>query len=186
MAFYHNGKLFPYAGRDAIIGQIPKLKKKYVKYGPYANATIQDIFGEELEGSLTLTVNTFETMCLMNNNGTFSKATLPFQVQLSPTQDIIVRDFNQDGKKDMLLAGNFLYSETETGEMDAGKGVLLLQESDGSFRYADNREHGFWAQKEVRELEEINLANGKQAIITGNNKGPLEIHILQKQSNQIQ
>jgi hypothetical protein len=87
---------------------------------------------------------------------------LPYQVQLAPVYDVIIDDFNSDGKKDILMAGNFLYSETETGEMDAGNGTLLLQNEDGSFRYVPNTEHGFWAQDEVRELKEIELAMAKR------------------------
>jgi hypothetical protein len=62
--------------------------------------------------------------------------------------------------------------------MDAGNGTLLLQNADGSFRYVPNTEHGFWAQNEVRELREIQLANGERAILTANNKGPIQIHTI--------
>ncbi len=179
LCFYFNEKLYPYAGRDMMIGQIPKLKKKYVRYTPYASATINDIFTkDELEGSTSLTVNTFQTTYFVNENKKFVAHPLPHQVQLAPVFDLIVGDFNQDGRKDVLMAGNFLYSETETAEMDAGNGTLLLQNADGTFHYVPNTEHGFWAQDEVRELKSISLANGKRAILTGNNKGPIQVHTL--------
>ncbi len=179
LCFYYNEKLYPYAGRDAMIGQIPKLKKKYVRYTPYASATINDIFSkEELQGSTSLKVNTFQTTYFINENKKLVAHPLPYQVQLAPVFDLIAGDFNQDGRKDVLMAGNFLYSDTETGEMDAGNGTLLLQNADGTFRYVPNTEHGFWAQDEVRELKTISLANGKHAILTGNNKGPVQVHTL--------
>lgn len=77
---------------------------------------------------------------------------------------MVAEDFNQDGKKDILMAGNFMYSETETGEMDAGNGTLLLQNPDGSFSYVPNIEHGFWAQSEVRELKMLTRADGKEKL----------------------
>jgi len=179
LCFYFNDKLYPYAGRDAIISQIPILKKKFNRYALYASATINDIFTkEELEGSTTLKVNTFQTTYLVNENKKFVAHPLPYQVQLAPVFDMVVEDFNQDGRKDVLMAGNFLYSETETGEMDAGNGTLLLQNTDGTFYYVPNTEHGFWAQDEVRELQPISLANGKRAILTGNNQGPIQVHAL--------
>ena len=70
--------------------------------------------------------------------------------------------------------------------MDAGNGTLLLQNEDGSFRFVPNVEHGFWAQGEVRELKEIELAEGKRAILTANNRGPVEIHTFTKASNHEQ
>jgi hypothetical protein len=168
--------LYPFAGRDAIISQIPRLKKKYTRYTPYASATIQDIFSkEELNKSTYLYAYTFENTIFKNDNKHLTAISIPYKVQLSPVYDFIVSDFNGDGKKDILMAGNYSYSDTETGEMDAGNGSLLLQQADGSFAFVENRDHGFWAQREVRELKSIQLANGREAIITGNNRGPIEI-----------
>ncbi len=179
MCFYHKGKLYPYAGRDAIIAQIPALKKKFLRYTPYAKATIEEIFSkEELKGCTYLYAYTFSTMLYRNEGKTFVPVTLPYQAQLSPVNDIIIRDFNNDNKKDILMAGNFSYAETETGEIDAGNGTLVLQQADGSFQYVPNRSHGFWAQKEVRELDLIRLGTGKEAILTGNNRGPVELTLI--------
>ena len=181
MCYYYQGKLYPYAGKDAIIGQIPKLKKKYVRYTPYALATIPDIFSKsELDGSLELHANTFQTTLFINDQKKFVAKEIPYQAQFSPVYGVIIKDFDGDGKKDILMAGNFLYSDTETGEMDAGNGTLLLQQADGSFAYRLNRDHGFWAQGEVRELKMIQLANGKEAILTGNNRGPIEANMIVK------
>ena len=181
MCFYHDRKLYPYAGRDAIIAQIPALKKKFLRYTPYASATISDIFNdEELKGSTYLYAYTFSTSLYRNDGKSFVPVLLPYQAQLSPVNDIIIRDFNQDGRKDILMAGNFSYAETETGEIDAGNGTLLIQEADGSFHFVVNRDHGFWAQKEVRDLDLIRLSNGQEAILTGNNRGPIELNLINK------
>ncbi len=186
LCFYYNDKLYPFAGRDALIAQIPKLKKKYVRYTAYASASINDIFTkDQLNGTTTLKANTFETTYFVNENKKFIPHSIPYQVQIAPVFDMVVEDFNQDGRKDILMAGNFLYSETETGEMDAGNGTLLLQNADGTFQYIPNTEHGFWAQDEVRELKTITMADGKLAIVTGNNKGPVQIHeILKTMKNE--
>ena len=187
LCFYHQGKLYPYAGRDAIISQIPMLKKKFVRYTPYASATIEDIFSEEqLKGASRLTVNTFETMVLRNENKKFIPVEIPYQVQLAPVFDIIIRDFNSDGRNDILMAGNFIYAETETGEMDAGNGTLLLQKADKTFEFVPNHEHGFWAQNEVRELETVQRTDGSTVLVTGNNKGPIEMHLIMNTTDNIQ
>lgn len=187
LGFYHNGKLYPYAGRDAIIGQVPALKKNYVRYATYASTTVQEIFTEEkFEDALQLTANTFSTVVLFNEGNKFQQKELPYQVQLSPVYDIIVEDFNSDGRKDLLMAGNFLYSETETGELDAGNGVLLIQNADKSFTYIPNMLHGFWAQDEVRELRTISLADGRKVILTANNKGPVQVHQINIPGNDLQ
>ena len=178
LCFYYKEQLYPYAGRDMIITQIPALKKKFGRYALYSTATIQDIFtSEEMKGSTTLTAKTFETTYLVNENNTFEKHALPFQVQWAPVYDFIVEDFDEDGRKDMLMAGNYTYADTETGEWDAGNGTLLLQNADGTFRFIPNTVHGFWAQQEARKLRSITLADGRRAVLTGNNQGPLQMHI---------
>jgi hypothetical protein len=70
--------------------------------------------------------------------------------------------------------------------MDAGNGTLLLQSADGTFQYIPNRQHGFWAQHEVRELNTIKLADGRICILTANNKGPVELHTMLKVQRSVQ
>lgn len=178
--YYHGDKLYPYAGRDAMITQLPMLKKGFLKYAAYAQASIHDLFSSsDLEGCTYLYANTFETRLYKNDHGTFKHTPLPYQVQLSPMYASIIMDCNGDGRKDILMAGNFSYAETETGEMDAGIGTLLLQQADGTFSYIPNREHGFWAKGEVRDLKWMHTKSGKTAVITVNNKGPLNLHMIQ-------
>ena len=177
--YYHDDKLYPYAGRDLMISQLPMLKKRFLKYSAYASASINDLFPKSsLEGSTYLYANTFETRMYKNEGGKFTPSPLPYQVQLSPMYAIIVHDFNGDGRKDILMAGNYSYAETETGEMDAGIGTLLLQQSNGTFAYALNREHGFWASGEVRDLKLLQTQRGQTAVITANNRGPLNVHLI--------
>ncbi len=179
MCYYYQGKRYPFIGRDAMIAQIPIIKKKFLRYTPYAHATLEDIFSkEELASSTYLYTHTFETTLYLNNKGKFAKASLPVEAQFHPVFDAVIRDFNGDGLKDLLLAGNFKYAETETGEMDAGAGTLLIQQKDGSFKYMPNRQHGFWAQREVRTLRTITLADGQTAIITGNNRSHAQLNLL--------
>ncbi len=181
MCYYHQGKLYPYAGRDAIIAQVPVLKKKFLRYKPYSTASLEDIFSKsDLDKATYHYTYTFETTLYKNNNGVFTKQNIPFQAQLQPTNDILVYDFNQDGRMDILLAGNFNYAETETGELDSGNGSLLLQKADGNFAFIENTAHGFWAPDEVRELVLLKMADGKEAVLTGNNEGPIQIHTFSK------
>lgn len=187
MCYYAEGKLYPYAGRDAIIAQIPVLKKKFLRYKPYANATVQDIFtSDQLDKSNYLYTYTFQTTLFRNEGKSFVATTLPYQVQLSPVFDILINDFNKDGLQDILMAGNFKYSEPETGEMDGGNGTLLFQQPDGTFVFQSNLDHGFWAQGEVRELKFIKLGTGMDAVLTGNNNSALEINAFTGKERVIQ
>lgn len=174
--FYARDRLYPYPGRDAMISQLPMLKKKFLRYNTFAAATIQEVLGEDIfEDADKYYVRTLRTVMYRLNGTTWEEVPLPEEVQWSPVMDILVTDVNHDGRKDLLMAGNFSYAEPETGEIDAGNGTLLLQQADGAFTYLPNRQHGFWAIGEVRELALLQIPGGRQAVLTGNNKGPAEI-----------
>ena len=44
MCYFIQGKSYPMASRDELFDQIPSLKKKFLRYKDYADATINDIF----------------------------------------------------------------------------------------------------------------------------------------------
>ena len=42
ITYYIDGKAYPLASRDELLDQIGSLRKKFIKYEDYANATIQE------------------------------------------------------------------------------------------------------------------------------------------------
>lgn len=49
-----------------------------------------------------------------------------------------------------------------------------------------NRDHGFFGKDEVHELHLITLRDNEKAILTANNKGPVQLHILMNPSQHEQ
>ena len=48
-------------------------------------------------------------------------------------------DYNDDGKPDMIVAGNFFGAKIQFGEYDANKGLLLTGDGKGKFRLNHRR-----------------------------------------------
>ncbi|GAB4257467.1 MAG: VCBS repeat-containing protein [Saprospiraceae bacterium] len=178
LAYYNNGKLYPLPLRDMMIKQMPPLKKKYVRYKAYGEATIEDVFPKsDLNSSLQLAATTFATMWFENRNGKLVAHQLPTEAQFSPVNQVISADFNGDGNVDLLLAGNSYSPEVETGRYDAGNGTLLLGDGKGGWTFMPNRYAGFWATKEARDIKPVKLANGRVLILVANNNDRLEAYI---------
>jgi enediyne biosynthesis protein E4 len=79
-------------------------------------------------------------------------------------------DFDQDGKKDILLGGNFYGVTPLLSRYDASLGLLLKGDGKGNFAPVPASESGFVADGEVRDIQFITLANGKKiALIIRNN-----------------
>lgn len=176
MAFYENGEIYPYAQKDDMIAQLPHLKKKYLYYKDYAQATIKNIFSEtELENSLKLKVSELSTSVFINENGKFIKKALPNIAQSAPVYQILIDDFTGDGNKDVLLAGNDHGYEVETAHCDASLGVLLKRDGKNGFKFVPNKNHGLIAGKEVRDMKIIRRKNKKDLILIANNSSETQV-----------
>jgi enediyne biosynthesis protein E4 len=176
MTFQLNGKDYPFAGRDMLIKQVPKVKKKYPRYHLYATATIEDIFSSaELKDAKQLEVNNLLTGYFENTGGgNFTFKALPDMAQIAPCESALVDDYNKDGHVDVLLVGNNSGADTETGVYDASNGILLLGDGKGGFNYLPNRDHGLWASQQARDVVRIPMANGDKLVLVANNNGVVD------------
>ncbi len=177
MSYTKNGKLYPFPGRDALMKQIPKIKKNYPRYAMYGKATVEEIFTKDaVQSAQRLDAKTFYTSYFENNGkGNFTAKNFPMEAQMAPVNNLLAEDFNSDGHLDILMIGNKYGAEPETGVYDASSGTLLLGDGKGDFKAANNNEIGLWANKEARDIEAIKLANGKTVYLIANNNDALQM-----------
>lgn len=181
LCFTHEGKEYPYAGRDQILLQLPGLKKKYPRYVPYASVTVDEIFGaDKLKSAQKLETRHLATAIFKLNGGRYTMEELPVRAQFSPVFDILVGNLTGEGNADILLVGNFSGADTESGVYDASYGTLLTVSKEGGYIYHSNSETGLWANKEARRMAQINLATGKAELIIANNNAPLQVYSVNK------
>jgi hypothetical protein len=178
MCYFIQGKSYPFYGKDDIQTQIPFIKKKYPTYESYAKQTITDIFSpEELKDALVLKASVFASCYLENTgNNQFKLSLLPREAQFSPVYGIKTGDFNKDGNQDMILAGNFFGSRIKFGEYDANKGLLLTGNGKGNFTVLNDLQSGFHINGEVRDIEDVNLATGKNIIVFALNNDSVRLY----------
>lgn len=170
LCYYINGVSYPANSRDDITEQLPGLKKKFLEYKDYANATINDMFtADQLKDAGILKAETMQTVYLENQGSKgFALHTLPVEAQYAPVYGIATADVNKDGKKDMLLTGGNTWTRIKYGRYSANHGVLLLGNGKGSFTYATQPESGLNIHGNVRSLAPINI-NNSNAFIAGIN-----------------
>ena len=84
---------------------------------------------------------------------------------------------NKDGFQDMIIAGNLLVSEVETGNADAGKGLILLNNKNKTFSVVWPKDSGFIADGDVRNLGILTIKKtGKKALIVANNNAGVSVY----------
>ena len=146
-----NGQEYPYASRDEILDQVPLLKKKYPDYISYSTATMGDILTDELrKKSQMLEADELRTGILWNDKGTLVFEPLPTEAQFAPVYAIAVADLNNDGKKDLVLGGNFTHARVRLGKCDANQGQVFLNQGQRKFSYLAQVESGLRVRGDVR------------------------------------
>ncbi len=171
---------YPIYQRNVISMHIPLLNQRFNRYEPFAKATTQQMFTpDELSGALKMNATTFATSYFENTGNGFNMKALPNLAQIAPTQAILLDDFDNDGKMDILTVGNFYYPEVETGRYDAGNGLLLKGNGKGSFEPLTIQKSGFFAAKDARDMKKVSVG-GKPMILVANNNDVVEGFVLKK------
>jgi hypothetical protein len=173
---WYGKKQVPIRGRAAFIQQMPVLGNKSTTFKGFANKSIQELLGEAIENALKLEASDLRSGMFINNgNNNFEFHAFAPIVQSTLINSILFEDFDGDGHKDLLLAGNNYLIENETTRMDAGNGVYLKGDGKGKFSYVPNYLHNFWTQGDVRKL--LTVKNGKNSfVLVANNNDFLQLY----------
>lgn len=165
----YKGKVVPARGKECSTQQMPFVSEKFESYASFASASIEDIYGEEkLNSGIKLEANTFYSYLLRNNGSSFEFEKLPSLAQISPINDIEVLDVNKDGYEDLFIVGNDYNTEYETPRLDAGNGLVLINDMKGSFNCLSIEESGVFCPKDAKRIALVK-SSGKQMLIVGNN-----------------
>jgi len=179
LSYYLGGKEIPFATKEELVKQIPELKKKYLYAEDFAKASLQEIFKKnKLKTANVLTANYFSNAVLINDgNWNFILKELPWEAQLSPYRDAAIADVNDDGRSDVLLAGNFYPNNIQMGEYDGDYGTVLLNNGSGNFSCISLS--GFAVKGETRHIRKIRLAENDVFVYAKNNDS-LRVAIIKK------
>ena len=175
---YVMGESYPVFSKDDLVGQLSGLKSRYVNYSDYAGQKITDIFEEEDLADAELLKASILSSSYMENlgNGKFQITSLPSEAQFSPIYGILIDDFNADGNKDILAAGNFFGTRVKYGRYDANKGVLLLGDGSGKFSVVSGGDSGLILNAEVRDVKSLQKSDGTKILLFAQNNEPLQVY----------
>jgi hypothetical protein len=171
LCYYINDTAYPAASRDDLAAQLPSLKKKFLQYSNYADATIHDLFtDEQLKGAKVLYAETMETVFLQNDNGKgLVQKKLPQEIQYSPVYALQAMDVNHDGKPDLVVAGNQSWTRIKFGRYRANHGMLFIGNGRNEFTYVSQPESGLNVREDIRNAV---VLNGNR-VVFGVNDGAL-------------
>jgi len=161
-----------------ITDQIPSLKKSNLKHSDFADKTIEQIFKEGLKDAKLLTVNNAANSIAINNGkGQFEIMALPYMVQLSSVHASLITDVNQDGKNDLIMAGNFFDLLPQFCSVDASYGHVLINKGNNVFEPQVATVSGLSVKGQVRDITMIQQKNRNTILFARNNDTPVCYYI---------
>lgn len=172
-----SGNWIPWDSRDAWLQMDPPLIRKFPLYRNFAEATLEDLIPEPESAWNLKTVSTLEHSIFLNEGDgkPMKRMPLPEVAQYSPGFGLVGLDANGDGNLDLALAQNDFSLNIEHGRQDAGLGIVMLGNGDGTFLPLSSERSGVRIPGPQRSLMTADYdADGRSDLLwTVNSSGPI-------------
>ena len=170
-------KEFTAQTRDDVVDQLPFIKRRFLSYKTFAEATFNQLFTpEQSDGMLKFQANYLLHAFVRNNgNGKFSIEPLPDQAQFSSINGMVTDDFDGDGNLDVCLNTNDYSTEPGNGRYDALNGLILRGDGKGHFIPLTILQSGIFIPGNGKALAKLKGADGSYLLVSTQNRGPVQV-----------
>lgn len=169
MTHYLNGKEEFVNSFDELASEMISVKKRYTSYRKFAQDSVRAVLPNiDFMGKRIATE--FRSVYFENVNDTsFVKHPLPSEAQFSVVEAIEICDFNNDGNEDLILGGNRFELNPILGRYDAGFGVFLAGDGNGSFSTIPKSDLPIYIDGEVKDIKSFESTQGEFLLFSRNN-----------------
>lgn len=124
-------KTVPWRGMHLVEAAMPWVRQRTPTHAAYAQASIQEILGDQLNRAKEVRAVSLESMVFFNRGTHFEAVPLPAQAQWTPMMSVHVADLDGDGHEDIFASQNFFAVRTEDDRQDAGLSLWLKGDGQG-------------------------------------------------------
>ncbi|MCY4171268.1 MAG: VCBS repeat-containing protein [Bacteroidetes bacterium] len=135
---------------DEIVQVIPPSFMQINSYTEFSQSSVSELIPSHRSDVQFIESDTYASGIFLNQEDHFEFQPLPMKAQQSAAISPIVIDANKDGHEDIVLSQNWFAFPLSTPRQDAGRGLLLLGNGDGTFNIA--RHSGFKVYGEGRGI----------------------------------
>ena len=169
-----DGKDKPVFLKRELQDQIPSIKKQNLKHADYTNKSIQELFAPEVLSRCIVKQFNYVSSCIAVNsgNGNFVIQKMPPMVQLSSVNAVLSLDVNEDGYKDLVMAGNLLHFQPQLERLDASYGHVLLNDGKGNFNWIEPLKSGLQVEGMVKDIQLLKTKDKNYLLFLRNNDYP--------------
>lgn len=173
----YNGTYVPARGKECSTQQMPFISEKFETYEAFANASLEDIYGDDLQEAYSAEVTTFSSKLLLSDGtGGFTVSKLPGFAQTAPVLSMVSKDINLDGYEDLILVGNIFETEVETPRYDGGNGTVLLSNTRDGYTVQAPAQSGLFIGGNAKSLLDIkHQGSSKKLLVGGVNNAAVQV-----------
>jgi len=178
-SIYRQGTAYVFHMKPDLVGQMPVLKKQYLKYKDYSGKPFNEVFTDKmLEGAEEHEMNYLASAVFINiGKGKFTCNPLPYNAQLSNVGTILCDDIDNSGTLSIILGGNFYGFKPEVGRLDASYGQIYKYTKNG-FVYISPAKSGIKLNGQVRSSLTMKNSWGEKYYLFGINDDKLKAYKL--------
>ena len=169
-------RVAPWRDLDTVGAVLPWIHERFPANAAYAEASLQQILGDRFAQVRELRVNWLASTLFLNRGDHLEVRPLPPQAQFAPAFGLAAGDFDGDGRIDLFLAQNFFGVSAAEARQDAGRGLLLRGDGDGTFRPLDSRTSGVAIDGEQRGAALADYdGDGRMDLAVAQRNGPVKL-----------
>ena len=172
LSYEYENKYVPLRGKECSTQQMPFLAEKIPTFSEFANASLQDIYGEKINTSYMREVTDLKSYVLINNgDSTFKKVKLPDLAQTIPILSSDVFDYDKDGFEDIIVSGNIYNTEVETPRLDNPFALVLLSNNVDGYYCLSPEITGLYTNGNAKSIQ---IIDNPKLLLIGNNSESIE------------
>ncbi len=179
LSYKYEGNYVPLRGKECSTQQMPFISEKIPTFEEFANASIEEIYGDEIVDAYERKVTSFESIILINKGeNKFKIEKLPPLAQSIPILASDTYDINEDGYEDVIVGGNIYNTEVETPRLDNQFAIILISDKNKNYIALGPDKSGLYLSGNTKSLKIIDRKNPK--LLVANNNSNLEVFELNK------
>ena len=82
---------------------------------------------------------------------------------------VLLSDFNNDDKVDIIVGGNQFRAKPQTGIYAGSQGVVYENNYNKIFKILKSKKSGIFIKDQIRDIKEIQVGNKKHILVSTNN-----------------
>ena len=111
----------------------PAIRERVDSLAAFSKATLPSLLGEAFAGARSVSVDTLDSVLLLNRGDRLVAKPLPAVAQRAPVSSLCVADLDGDGHEDLFLSQNLSTSHPFAERLDSGRGLWLRGDGRGGF-----------------------------------------------------